>query len=124
MNCSDHVDEATLKHYGRGSYHFKDIDMNRVDEQNYDVTLLFGSQTKKVHKYVSASVSLFFKRIFTHPMIENISGVATISGIDKNIVQSFIKLAYTGKLNGDRNNLLSVLLAADFLQNDKLKCFC
>ena len=62
--------------------------------------------------------------MFTHPMIENISGVATISGIGENIVQSFIKLAYTGKLNGDRNNLLSVLLAADNLQNDELKCFC
>ena len=69
-------------------------------------------------------MSLFFKRMFTHLLIENISGVATISGVDENIVESFIKLVYTGKLNGDRNNLLSVLLAADYLQNDELKCFC
>ena len=66
MNNERPIDEATVKVYDRGSYHFKDIDMSRVDESNCDVTLLFGSQTKRAHKSVLASMFPFFKRMFTH----------------------------------------------------------
>ena len=75
MSNERRVDESTVKVYDRGSDHFKDIDMTRVNDQNCDVTLRFGSQTKRAHKSVLASMFLYFKRMFTHPLQENKTGV-------------------------------------------------
>ena len=144
MSNERRVDESTVKVYDCGSDHLKDIDMTRVNDQNCDVTLRFGSQTKRAHKSVLASMFLYFERMFTHPLQENntsvvdifvsnkkthpfeenISGFASISRVDEDIIESFIRLAYTGTLTVDRNNVESVFIAADYFQNDDLKRFC
>ena len=75
MYYKDHVEEATMKIYGQGLYHLKDINMSQLNEHNCDVTLRFGNQTKTAHKSVLASMFLYFKRMFTHPLQENKTGV-------------------------------------------------
>ena len=67
---------------------------------------------------------LFFKRMFTHPLQENITGVVHICKNDEDLVQDFIRLAYTGKLTVDGNNVESVFITNDYFQNYDLKHFC
>ena len=71
---------------------------------------------------VCFSFNVSFLQTYVHSSI--ITGVVHICNNDEDIVQDFIRLAYTGKLTVDRNNVESVFIAADYFQSYDLKHFC
>ena len=96
----------------------------RIGDRYSDVTVKFGRYSVKSHKRVLEEASPYYKRMFTHPLKENKTGIVVHKAVDKGTMESLIEMAYTNQLKVDIGNGQELSIAADYLRMEKLKLFC
>ena len=116
------------------SYEFiaKDIPTNAFEQMKAffssgelcDVTLIVGEKKIHAHRNVLASVSPYFKAMFTNKMSESNQDCISIKGVDEDIFHMLIQFMYTHCviINGD--NVQSLLQCASMLQLDAVVNSC
>ena len=102
------------------------VEMNslRRSEQLCDVVLEVEGEEVPAHRVVLASLSAYFKAMFTGEMAESKHRVVTINGVDKASLKSLVEYAYTASIEISEENVQSILPAASVLQFEEVKQAC
>lgn len=126
--------EPTVKHSADGTMRFRCdsqfsrafLEMNslRQTEQLCDVVLEVEGETVAAHRVVLASLSAYFRAMFTQQMAESRQRVITINGVDPSTLRSLVEYAYTATIDISEDNVQSILSAASVLQFQEVKQAC
>ena len=95
------------------------------DGKYADISLKIGPErTLRAHRAVLASFSLYFEALLGDNWKEGNKEEIEILGFDEGAVSDLIEFAYTGKINIDRDNALTLLEAANYLGIETVKKAC
>ena len=97
---------------------------NRNDGNFNDVTIQAGAESIPANRMVLACYSKFFKSMFLSQLKERYQNTVKIKEFDGQIIKSVIEYIYTGKIDINANNVMTLLSTADFLQVDEIKKMC
>lgn len=102
------------------------LEMNglRESEQLCDVVLEVEGERIPAHRVVLASLSSYFRAMFTGEMAESKKRVITINGVDAESLRTLIEYAYTATIKISEENVQSILPAAGVLQFEEVKRAC
>lgn len=103
---------------------FAEMNSLRKCEQLCDVFLEVEGQSVPAHRVVLASLSAYFRAMFTGEMAESKQKVVTINGIDRSSLKSLVDYAYTATIEISEENVQSILPAASVLQFEEVKQAC
>ncbi|CAG5129710.1 unnamed protein product, partial [Candidula unifasciata] len=87
-----------------------------------DVTILIGERTFPAHRLVLASLSDYFPPLLKFD--EDDSGEVTLHNIEPDDFFVLLKYAYTGTVDINKENVQSVLIAADYLSVSRVRHIC
>lgn len=102
------------------------VEMNalREAEQLCDVVLEVERERIPCHRVVLASLSAYFKAMFTGEMAESRKKEITINGVDAASLRSLIEYSYTASIDISEDNVQLILPAASVLQFEEVKRAC
>jgi kelch-like protein 8 len=89
-----------------------------------DVTLIVGERKIHAHRIVLASVSPYFKAMFTSKMSESVQDVITIGDVEDDIFFLLIQFIYSHRVIINVDNVQSLLQCANILQLDCVVSAC
>ena len=97
----------------------------RNDGDFNDVTIQAGAEKISANRMVLACYSGFFELMFRSQLKEKYQNTVEIKEFDGQAVKLVIEYIYTGKIDINANNIMTLLGVADFLQVDDVrkKCF-
>ncbi|XP_015768345.1 PREDICTED: kelch-like protein 21 [Acropora digitifera] len=99
-----------------GSTILKGLFASYKDGKYVDISLKIGPErTLRAHRAVLASFSPYFEALLGDNWKEGNKEEIEIPGLDEGAVSDLIEFAYTGKINIDKDNVLTLLEAADYL---------
>ena len=88
----------------------------RSSESFCDITLSVDGEQFLCHKVVLASFSSYFKAMFTGNMAESQQNKVAINGVEADMIHLLINYAYTSEIWINKNNVQSLLSAANLLE--------
>ncbi|XP_044173878.1 kelch-like protein 17 [Acropora millepora] len=95
------------------------------DGKYTDISLKIGPErTLRAHRAVLASFSPYFEALLGDNWKEGNKEEIEILGFDEGAVSDLIEFAYTGKINIDKDNALTLLEAANYLGIEPVKKSC
>ena len=97
---------------------------NRIDGSFNDVTIQAGAESIPANRMVLACYSKFFESMFHSQLKERYQNTVEIKEFDGQAIESVIEYIYTGKININANNVMTLLGTADFLQIDEVTKMC
>lgn len=103
---------------------FLEMNSLRQTEQLCDVVLEVEGETVTAHRVVLASLSAYFRAMFTQQMAESKQRLITINGVDSSTLKSLVEYAYTATIDISEDNVQSILSAASVLQFQEVKQAC
>ena len=103
---------------------FLEMNSLRQTEQLCDVVLDVEGETVAAHRVVLASLSAYFRAMFTQQMAESKQRLITINGVDPSTLKSLVEYAYTATIDISEDNVQSILSAASVLQFQEVKQAC
>ena len=103
---------------------FLEMNSLRQSDQLCDVVLEVGGETVSAHRVVLASLSAYFRAMFTQQMAESKQRLITINGVDPATLKSLVNYAYTATIDISEDNVQSILSAASVLQFQEVKQAC
>ena len=103
---------------------FLEMNSLRQTEQLCDVVLEVEGETVTAHRVVLASLSAYFRAMFTQQMAESKQRLITINGVDPSTLKSLVEYAYTATIDISEDNVQSILSAASVLQFQEVKQAC
>ena len=103
---------------------FEEMNNLRMCRQLCDVILEIDGEHVPAHRVVLASLSAYFKAMFTGEMAESKQKVVTINGFEGTAVKSLVNYAYTATIEISEENVQSILPAASVLQFEEVKEAC
>ena len=89
-----------------------------------DLEIECGEKSIKCHRVILASVSGYFKAMFTGDLAESKQSVVKIQDIDENVMEKLIRYAYSGKISLTVDNVQSVLYASSVLLIENIAVAC
>ena len=96
----------------------------RNDGDFNDVTIRAGAESIPANRMVLACYSKFFESMFLLQLKEKNQNTMEIKGFDGQAVKSVIEFIYTGKIDINANNVMTLLCTADYLLIDDVKKLC
>lgn len=103
---------------------FMEMDALREAEQLCDVILEVNGTKIPCHRVVLASLSAYFRAMFTGEMAESKKRVITINGMDAASLKSLVDYAYSAVIEISEENVQSILPAASVLQFEEVRRAC
>ena len=118
--------DGTMRFRCDSQYSRAFLEMNslRQSEQLCDVVLEVDGETVAAHRVVLASLSAYFRAMFTQQMAESKQRVITINGVDPGTLKSLVDYAYTATIDISEDNVQSILSASSVLQFQEVKQAC
>ena len=96
----------------------------RIDGEFNDVTIYAGDQSISANRMVLSCYSKFFESMFSASLKERYQDTIAIQQFDGESIQILIEFIYTGTIDINTDNVMSLLSTADYLQIDDVKEFC
>ena len=115
INQQDVIRQAKLLQYAN---------TKRNDGDFNDVTIRAGAESISANRMVLACYSKFFESMFRSQLRERYQNAVEINEFDGKAVKSVIEYIYTGKIDINQDNVITLLGVADFLQVDDVKQTC
>ena len=120
MSCSkieqhDLIRQAKLLEYANTKRNTEDFN---------DVTIQAGAESISANRMVLACYSRFFESMFLSQLKEKYQNTVEIKAYEGKFVKSVIEYIYTGNIDINANNVMTLLSTADFLQVDHVKEIC
>lgn len=81
-----------------------------------DAEIRIGNHTIKCHRVILASLSAYFRSMFTSDMTESREGIVRLSDVDPDAVLGLVQYAYTSKITISTENVQALLFASSVLQ--------
>ncbi|KAK6739739.1 hypothetical protein RB195_008312 [Necator americanus] len=104
---------------------FSSLERLRCDGMLCDVELSVGDHRSiSAHKIVLAAVIPYFRAMFTTEMLEQNKRKIIVQNLDFEILELFVVYAYSGRLHITTQNVLEVMVAANFFQLDNITDNC
>jgi N-acetylneuraminic acid mutarotase len=100
---------------------FAELDSLRGLEKLCDVVLVAGSERIPAHRVILASLSPYFRAMFTGEMAESRKKEIVINGVEPSALVSLVDYAYTAFVKLSESNVQSLLAAASALQFDEVR---
>ena len=130
--CSDfepfdfHMDEiqegrVCYKSEGQFARSFAGLNSLRSCEKLCDVVLVVGRERVAAHRVILASISAYFRAMFTGGMSESEKREIVINGVEPDALRALVDYAYTACIQLTEENVQSFLVAASALQFDEVK---
>ncbi|ELT89498.1 hypothetical protein CAPTEDRAFT_108783 [Capitella teleta] len=89
-----------------------------------DVEIVVGARSFRCHRLILASVSAYFRAMFTSQMTETLSSSVTIHDIDPAAFELLLLYAYTAKISFSTENVQTLLYASSILQMESVASAC
>ena len=123
MDCDR---EGVMRFHSESQFSGAFLEMNALREANHlcDVILEVEGEKVHCHRVVLASLSAYFRAMFTGDMAESKQKTITINGVDASSLKSLVNYAYTATIEISENNVQSILPAASVLQFEEVKRAC
>ncbi|RZF40576.1 hypothetical protein LSTR_LSTR013290 [Laodelphax striatellus] len=125
-DTSSEVDNRSMEGPGANEYKFienshsnqilEGLNELRKSNQFCDVTLSVSGQIFPAHRNVLASFSPYFRAMFMSKLAESKQNVVSLKGIEVDMLSLLLDYAYTSSIVITRNNVQSLLSAANLLQ--------
>ena len=96
----------------------------RTDGDFNDVTIQAGNESIPANRMILACYSKFFESMFLSPLKERYQNTVEIKTFEGMAVKQIIEYIYTGIIDINTSNVLTLLRTADFLQVDDIKNMC
>ena len=96
----------------------------RINGEFNDVTIQAGGQSIPANRMVLSCYSKFFESMFSLSLKERYQDTVAIQQFDGESIKNLIEFIYTGTIDINTDNVMSLLSTADFLQIDEVKEFC
>ena len=96
----------------------------RLKGQFNDITIEAGGRSIAANRMVLSCFSKYFESMFLSPLKEQNQDLIVIQQFEGESIAAIITFIYTGKINIDVNNVMSLLATADFLQINEVRKFC
>ncbi|KAJ8318777.1 hypothetical protein KUTeg_003868 [Tegillarca granosa] len=96
----------------------------RASSQFCDITLCVDGHEFFCHKVVLASYSPYFKAMFGGSLVESKQDRVSINGVEAHMVELLIDYAYTSEITITRQNVQSLLAAANLMEILTVKDAC
>ena len=103
---------------------FGEMAAMRRDHQLCDVLIEVDGGHLSAHRVVLASLSPYFKAMFTGSLAESRQEVVRLKGVDYDSLAALINYAYTSAITISEDNVQTLLPAANVLQFDEVKAAC
>lgn len=103
---------------------FMEMKTLREAEKLCDVVLEVEGEKVHCHRVVLASLSAYFRAMFTGDMAESKKRVITINGVDAASLRTLVDYAYTATIEISERNVQAILPAASVLQFEEVKRAC
>lgn len=103
---------------------FAEMNSLRKCELLCDVILEVDGERVPAHRVVLASLSAYFRAMFTGELAESKQKLVVINGIDKSSLKRLVEYAYTASVEISEENVQSILPAASVLQFEEVKQAC
>ena len=121
--CQEQGQESgvTYKSESQFSRSFAELNSLRSCEKLCDVVLVVGEERLPAHRVILASLSAYFRAMFTGEMAESRKKEIVINGIEPSALKALVDYAYTACIQLTEDNVQSLLAAASALQFDEVK---
>lgn len=118
--------EGVMRFHSDSQFRGAFLEMNTLREANQlcDVVLVVEGEKVHCHRVVLASLSAYFRAMFTDDMAESKKKTISINGVDAASLKSLINYAYTATIEISEKNVQSILPAASVLQFEEVKRAC
>ena len=118
--------EGVMRFHSESQFGGAFLEMNalRESEQLCDVVLEVDGERIAAHRVVLASLSSYFRAMFTGEMAESKQKVITINGVDAKSLRTLVEYAYTATIRISEENVQAILPAASVLQFEEVKRAC
>lgn len=118
--------EGVMRFHSESQFRGAFLEMNsfRETELLCDVVLEVEGERIPAHRVVLASLSAYFRAMFTGEMAESKKKVITINGVDAKSLRTLVEYAYTASINIAEENVQAILPAASVLQFEEVKRAC
>lgn len=125
-SITDMDSEGIMRYHSESQFKGAFLEMNalRESEQLCDVVLDVEGENIPAHRVVLASLSAYFRAMFTGEMAESKKKVITINGVDAKSLKTLVDYAYTATINISEENVQAILPAASVLQFEEVKRAC
>ena len=118
------IDHQMYSHYGHSENLLEGMRECYEERKFCDVTLVVGNKKIEAHKIVLSSFSDYFKGLIDYRWSNKIHDEIIIEDFDEETLKAVLNFAYTGRVDVNRENVLKLLTAGDFLQLDFVKESC
>ena len=118
--------EGIMRFHSESQFRGAFLEMNalRESEQLCDVVLEVEGEMIPAHRVVLASLSPYFRAMFTGEMAESKKKTITINGVGAESLRTLVEYAYTATIKISENNVQAILPAASVLQFEEVKRAC
>ena len=124
-SLSDTAEALSFNDENHGSAILKGLFALYKDGKYADISLKIGPErTLRAHRAVLASFSPYFEALLGDNWKEGNKEEIEIFGLDEKAVSDLMEFAYTGKINIDEDNVLTLLEAANYLRIEFVKISC
>lgn len=125
-SLTDVDSEGIMRFHSDSQFRGAFLEMNalREGEQLCDVILEVEGERIPAHRVVMASLSAYFRAMFTGEMAESKQRVITINGVDAKSLRTLVEYAYTATIKISEENVQAILPAASVLQFEEVKRAC
>ena len=96
----------------------------RIEIDFNDIIVEAGDESIPANRLVLACYSKFFESMFNTSLKERYQNVVEIKEHDGKAIKAIIEQIYTGEINVNADNVMTLLGTADFLQVDDVKKVC
>ena len=124
-SLSDTAEALSFTDENHGSAILKGLFALYKDGKYADISLKIGPErTLRAHRAVLASFSPYFEALLGNNWKEGNKEEIEILGLDERAVSDLIQFPYTGKININKDNVRTLLEAADYLGIEFVKKSC
>ena len=125
-SITDVDSEGVMRFHSDSLFKGAFLEMNalREAEQLCDVILEVEGERIPSHRVVLASLSAYFRAMFTGEMAESKQKTIVINGVDASALRSLVEYAYTASIKISEDNVQAILPAASVLQFEEVKRAC
>lgn len=125
-SITDVDSEGVMRFHSDSQFRGAFLEMNalRESEQLCDVILEVEGEKIPAHRVVLASLSSYFRAMFTGEMAESKKRVITINGVDVKSLRTLVEYAYTATIRISEENVQAILPASSVLQFEEVKRAC
>jgi hypothetical protein len=125
-SLTDVDSEGIMRFHSDSQFRGAFLEMNALREAEHlcDVVLEVEGDRIPAHRVVLASLSAYFRAMFTGEMAESKKRVITINGVDAGSLRTLVEYAYTATIKISEENVQAILPAASVLQFEEVKRAC